>query len=246
MSGSLGEQVPQPEETFLSAVRVSPLWARFKGGGWYFALTILSAGILSSVPFWHAARRLHRPGIYRAALIYTAAGVLLVLLAGLVPRNDQGEPLGATGSVLNTIYVLGALAVLVAACIQLRPLRAEVFGRRRRVPTSSDPVIARALASRAKREKSRELADRDPVLATELGIGRPDLGRGYDDGGLINVNTAPAPVIARVGDVELGHAEAIVAARAARGGTFFNLGEVLVDVDLPPHVQDQLRERAIF
>ena len=53
-------------------------------------------------------------------------------------------------------------------------------------------------------------------------------------------------MIARVGDVELGHAEAIVAARAARGGTFFNLGEVLVDVDLPPHVQDQLRERAIF
>ena len=107
-------------------------------------------------------------------------------------------------------------------------------------------MIARALASRAKRQESRELADRDPVLATELGIGRPDLGRGYDDGGLINVNTAPAPLIARVGDVELRHAEAIVAARAARGGAFFNLGEVLVDVDLPPHVQDQLRERAIF
>jgi DNA uptake protein ComE-like DNA-binding protein len=83
-------------------------------------------------------------------------------------------------------------------------------------------------------------------LRRELGAGRPDLGRGYDDGGLIDLNTAPAALIAEVCGIDLTHAEKIVAGREARGGTFFNIGEVLVEVPLPPHVQDQLRERGIF
>jgi DNA uptake protein ComE-like DNA-binding protein len=60
------------------------------------------------------------------------------------------------------------------------------------------------------------------------------------------VNTAPAEVIARVADIDRADAEAVVAARSARGGTWFNIGELLVDVPLPPYAQEQLRERAVF
>ena len=83
-------------------------------------------------------------------------------------------------------------------------------------------------------------------MGRELGIGRPDLGRGYDDGGLVDVNSAPADVVAGICGIERVHADAIVAGRAARGGGYFNLGELLIDVRLPQDVQDQLRERAIF
>ena len=85
----------------------------------------------------------------------------------------------------------------------------------------------------------------DPSLARELGVGRPDLRRGFDDGGLIDVNSAPAAVIAQVCGIEGHQAEVIVEARQARGGTYFNLGELFVDVSLPPHVQQQLVDRAI-
>ena len=87
---------------------------------------------------------------------------------------------------------------------------------------------------------------RDPALRQDLGIGRPDLGRDYDDGGLIDVNTAPAAVIAGVCGIDVPYADAIVAGRTARGGSYYNLGELLVEVPLPPHVQEQLRERAVF
>jgi hypothetical protein len=46
--------------------------------------------------------------------------------------------------------------------------------------------------------------------------------------------------------IDQAHAEAIVAVRDARGGKFVNIGEVLIEVPLPPHDQEQLRERAIF
>ena len=83
------------------------------------------------------------------------------------------------------------------------------------------------------------------MLARELGVGRPDLGRGFDDGGLVDLNSAPTAVIAQVCGLDLELAQSIVAARQARGGTYFNLGELYVDVSLPPRVQETLNDRAL-
>jgi hypothetical protein len=217
---------------------------RLQAGGWYFALTIFSAGFLAAVPFWHAASRLGRREVRTLALAYTAAGIYLVVLMALTPpqRSD-----GSSGNeALSTIGGLSVLFVVVLACIQLRSLRREVYGGRGVVVAQADPAVARALAGRARRAETRQLLTRDPALRCELGIGRPDLGKGYDDGGLIDINTASAEVIARVCDMERVHADAIAAARAARGGTWFNIGELLVDVPLPPYAQEQVQERAIF
>ena len=217
---------------------------RFRSGGWYFVLAICSAGFLAAVPFWHAASRLGRREVRKLALAYTAAGVYLAILMALTPPQ---QPDGTSGNeTLSTISALSVLFVVVVACIQLRPLRRDVYGGGGLVPVQADPAVARALGARARREETRQLLSREPGLQRELGIGRPDLGRGYDDGGLIDVNTAPAEVIGRVADLERADAEAIVAARNARGGTWFNVGELLVDVPLPPSAQEQLRERAVF
>ena len=216
---------------------------RFLAGGWYYVLTIASVGFLAAVPFWHAASRLGWREVRTRALIYTAAVAYLAALTALTPRKADGT---SDNEALSGLFAFSALVVVVAACIQLRPLRRAVYGGGGVVPVHADPMVARALGARARRQETRQLLAREPRLQRDLGIGRPDLGRGYDDGGLIDVNTAPAAVLARVADLDPADAEAIVAARATRGGTWFNVGELLIDVPLPPSAQEQLRERAVF
>jgi helix-hairpin-helix protein len=231
---------PQPQA--LLPRRPTPL-ERLQAGGWYFAVTICSFGFLAAIPYWHAASRLSRRDVCRLALAYTLAGIYLVVLMALTPQRADGSSANET---LSTIGGLSAVFVLIAGCVQLRPLRREVYSGRGVVAAHRDPAVARAFQARARREETRRLLAEDPGLRQELGIGRPDLARGYDDGGLIDVNTAPADVIARVCGIDPAHAAAIVADRQARGGTFFNLEEVFVEVPLPPYVADQLRERAII
>ena len=217
---------------------------RFRAGGWYIVLTICTAGFLAGVPFWHAAHRLGRAQVRTLALAYTAAGIYLVVLLALTPPQRAD---GTSGNeTLSTIGGLSVVVVVVLACIQLRSLRREVYGGRGVVAAHSDPAVARALGARARREETRQLIARNPGLQRDLGIGRPDLGRGYADGGLIDLNTAPAEVIARVADIDPADAAAIVAARTARGGSWFDLAELIDNVPLPSYAQEQLRERAVF
>ena len=231
---------PQPQ--FLMPRRPTTM-NRLRAGGWYYALTICSFGFLAAIPFWHAAGRSRRRDVRHLALAYTLAGIYLVVLMALTPHRPDGTSANET---LSTIGGLSAVFVVIAGCVQLRPLRREVYGGGGVAAAHNDPAVARAMQARARREETRRLLADDPGLRQELGIGRPDLGRGYDDGGLIDLNTASAVVIARVCGIEPKHAEAIVADRDTRGGTFFNLEEVFVEVPLPPYVADQLRERAII
>jgi hypothetical protein len=231
----------QPEQS--SRTGPATFAERLKAGGWYFAVTIFSAGFLAAIPFWHAAKRLGRREVRSLARAYTVADLYLLVLMILTPQRADGTSANET---LSTIGGLSVLFIVIAGCVQLRPLRREVYGGGGGVPAHRDPAVARALEARARREESRRLIARDPALRRDLGIGRPDLGRDYDDGGLIDVNTAPAAVIAGVCGIDDRYADAIVAGRTARGGTYYNLGELLVEVPLPPHVQEQLRERAVF
>ena len=214
--------------------------AKRTGGVWYFVLTVLSAGFLAAVPFWHAWSRLRRPRLRTLALIYTAVDAFLVVLMALTP--ERGAP---GNSAVSTIGSFSACAVIVVACIQLRGVRRAVYAAPRAIAMDADPAVARALAARQRREEVRKMWAADPAVARELGVGRPDLGLGFDDGGLVDLNGAPATVIGQVCGLDAQQAAAIVAARDARGGTYYNLGELFVDVPLPPHVQGVLTERAL-
>src|SRR4051794_41169045 len=98
------------------------LMERFRAGGWYFVVTIVFAGALAAIPFWHATARLGRPGVRRLALIYTVADVLLVVLIGLSPRRADGT---SSNSFVSTVGGVVALVVMIAACVQLASLRRE-------------------------------------------------------------------------------------------------------------------------
>jgi hypothetical protein len=85
--------------------------------------------------------------------------------------------------------------------------------RRRQRGDANAQAIAAANMRRELRRQAREHAAEDPALARELRIGRPDLPRQYDDGGLIDVNHVPAPALTMLSGVTPEIAERIVSIR---------------------------------
>ena len=67
------------------------------------------------------------------------------------------------------------------------------------------------------RAQARQFATFDPGQALRLGIGRPDLTRAYDDGGLVDVNHVPGHELARLSGLSPQEAHRIVMDRVSRG-----------------------------
>lgn len=235
-----------PARVAVSAKEPGDWKERWKAGGWYLGVPVLSAGVFAAVPFWHAQSRLNRPELRSSAIKYSVAGTVIMAVAGITPKDAQGDPVGILGGILQTIAVVAALVVMITACVKLAAVRREIFSRPGWETPAGDPHVDHVNQARARREQARSLKAKDPEMARELGVGRPDLGRGYDDGGLIDLNSAPASVIADVCDGNAALADAIVAARTRRAGVFYGLGEVLMDVPVPPSVEAELRERAVL
>ncbi|SHL28556.1 hypothetical protein SAMN05443637_12363 [Pseudonocardia thermophila] len=196
-------------------------------GRWYPIVVVLSAGILSFVPFVHAAVRTRRPLMQLTAVLYTAAVVAMFLLID----TDRGGG--------------GAIAALmIIAAVHSVLIRPYVWPSLRGGPVA-DPAVAAALAARKRRQETRALIAGDPQLARELRIGRPDLpGRQYDDGGLVDLNNAPGWVIAQVCDIDRAVAEHIVRVRMM-SGPFTTVDDVLALADVPYPLWDRVRERAV-
>ncbi|MEV7597860.1 DUF4236 domain-containing protein [Kitasatospora sp. NPDC089797] len=233
-----------------SAPASAPTGRQRRPGAWYFLIVLLSAGVLSAVPFAHAAARLQRRDLLVRAGCYAAAVVVFGALSSLAPKDAQGHAVGAGGNLLSGLSVLLLIATIVTACYQLVPLRREVFGlaagpAQPAHPATADPVVAARLAARARRDEARSLAQTDPVLARDLHIGRPDLSREYDDGGLIDLNHAPAVAIAEACSIEPAPAQRIVAARQELG-SFGSLDEVFVFARIEDGTAALIREYAVL
>jgi DNA-binding SARP family transcriptional activator len=67
------------------------------------------------------------------------------------------------------------------------------------------------------RAQARAIVESDPAQARQLAIGRPDLPGWFDDGGLLDVNHAPAPVLAAMPGISSALAHRIVMDRQHRG-----------------------------
>jgi DNA uptake protein ComE-like DNA-binding protein len=216
-----------------------PPTSRF-AGWWYYVVLIGTVGVFAWVPFLHAAIRVRTARARLLALIFGGVDAVMYVLMAVQPQNDNGP--------VNTIVGLLALASVIAGCVLVSPLRHLADGH---APVAiegptADPAIQAALAARSRREEARKLATEDPLLAHELHIGRPDLTRTYDDGGLVDLNSAPADVIARVCDIPAAVAATIVTTRDERGEPFDNVDEVFVMADLPVSTWDRIRDRAVL
>lgn len=108
------------------------------------------------------------------------------------------------------------------------------------------PGDARIEAARTRleqREKALKLASENPQLAIEAGVGRPDLPGAYD-GGLVDLNHAPAEVIACLPTFDAELARRVVEARERIDG-FSSVEDLGVMLDLSGSQVEQLRDHVV-
>jgi DNA uptake protein ComE-like DNA-binding protein len=206
----------------MNALRRLGRW--FTRGGWYVVVVVGSLSMLSFVPFVHAALRLRRPSAWAFAVLYTAAVVGIFLM----PSGQQ------RGGV--------AVGVLIVAAVHAAVLRRQVWSPA--VVAGQDPAVAAVLAGRDRRGQARKIAATDPRMARELHIGRPDLTRTYDDGGLVDLNSAPPQVIAATCEIDPATAALIAEARDV-GVPFATVEDVFAVVDIPYPLWDRIRDRSV-
>jgi hypothetical protein len=208
------------------------------GSLWYLAVPVLTAGMFTFLPFLHAAIRLRRVWVWAVALLFA------LISASTIYVSEQSD--GALSDAVFAIVILGSLVVGVTL---LTRLRREVYGLgagRLDVTAEDtsevDPAVRHVLEARAKRARARELAATDPLLARELHIGRPDLHSDYDDGGLVDIATAPESVIAQVLNLPDEQAAGIVAVR----DTAITVDDLFTMTGLPLNTWEHIRDRAVI
>jgi hypothetical protein len=200
-------------------------------------LPVLSYGYLAPVPIIHAAVKLRTWTLWAAGALYAAAtavwwSVTMTVSDEPVDPNQLSDPPG-----WSLLVLLGLLVVPTAHALAVR---GRVFA-----PGPQDPALVAALHARQRREEARAIAARDPDLARELRIGRPDLPRRFDDGGLVDLNHAPVPVMVQQLGLSEADAAKVVEARDRLGG-FSSAEEVIAYTDLSPSLVDGIRERLVL
>ncbi len=145
------------------------------------------------------------------------------------------------------LFALCFLVLSVVGCFHAFLIRRRVFD-----PTGmagslagNEAAIVTVQRRRALRRQARELARTDPALARELGIGRPDQHRQYDDGGLVDVNHATVEALELLPGVTRELAERIDRARVELGH-FTSAEELSATAGLPPALTPDLVEFALF
>jgi hypothetical protein len=180
-----------------------------------------------------------------SALAYLALTLFFFVGVQFTPDN---------GGSLSDAIVLPAFAIpWLVGTINVLYLQLKVAELGTPAPASTARPAARhrprargrAVAPRAAR-RGPAIIGGNPPLAAELRIGRPDLQRQYDDGGLVDVNHVPAPVLATELDLPPQVAAAITAERERLGG-FGSPEEIMVYCGgVTPDRLDLIRDRLIF
>jgi hypothetical protein len=92
-----------------------------------------------------------------------------------------------------------------------------------------------------RRAEARRLLLRQPAVAQDLRIGRPDLPGRFDDGGLVDVNAVPAEVLVACLGWTPAEADSVIRARG-RLGRFSGSEELIAFGDLLPARVDDASE----
>lgn len=186
-------------------------------------------GVATPATMLIAAARLRTSLLmWLAVPVYIA---LTVLWLGTEP--EPGTALeGASTAAFMLSIVLGTGHALV--------IRRKVFP-----DNALEGAKAEVRRRQEQRARARDLARRHPETAVEMHIGRPDLERVYDDGGLVDLNHAPVSALTLIPGLTPEMAEGIVRVRADVGG-FVSPEEVAAMAGLPPSLTPRIAEYGIF
>jgi len=189
--------------------------------------------------------------------IYLAATIAMIVSLGAVNSSS-----GAGAAVGGFIVALAGCAAVHTAVL-FRPGREQAA-----VPTGTPTgaaagalagapagpasleqanreAVARAKSRLERRKEARRMVAAQPDLARDLKIGRPDLPRDYDDGGLVDVNHVPSTVLSAQLGLTPAEVTDVLTARE-RLGRFTSADELCAYTQLSPDRVDELRELMIF
>jgi DNA uptake protein ComE-like DNA-binding protein len=94
------------------------------------------------------------------------------------------------------------------------------------------------------RARALAIAQQNPALAREIGIGRPDRS-GAADAGLVDVNNASVTALLKLPGIDGDIATSIIEAREKVGG-FSSLEDLGETLDLDGHLIERLRGQVVF
>lgn len=198
------------------------------------SMPIWSLSLLAYLPFLRIALARHRARDWAVFTGYLAAVVLEVVLASIAGPDDAASV--AAGSLAVTVAGFAAVHAFVA----FSPGRQAGANAR-----ASELALTAARARVHRRQQARELAEHNPVLARELGIGRPDVPHDYDDGGLVDVNQVPGDALASSLGFTPAESAAVISARE-RLGRFSSVEELSVYAQLPLGRVEAVRDLLLF
>jgi hypothetical protein len=224
--------------------RGSVLWA---------LIPLFTLGLGTTFVLAWAARRLRSRALGAGAVVALLMTVLALALSGTA--GDSGS--AASGGFFVLLIGGGLTTTFMVRPQLVRP----DYGDRTRTrvgpawqsapgwaaprPSGVDPAISQAMGRRQRRAEARRILEGDPALARELRIGRPDLPRQFDDGGLIDVNHVPTTILATLPGFTPELAERVARTRDEHQGFAF-VQELEVYANLPEGLADELTERLIF
>jgi hypothetical protein len=208
------------------------------------SVPVWSIGFLSFVPFLAFAVINRRKRDWAVFAAYLAATIGLIVAIGAVNVNSNAD--GAVGGFIIALAGCAAVHAAVlfrpgrdrAALVQAGPEQPSLERRNRE-------ALAEAKSRIERRQDARRLVGTNPSLARDLKIGRPDLPRDYDDGGLVDVNHVPSSVLTTTLGLAQAEVTDVMAARE-RLSRFSSADELCAYTQLSPDRVDELRDLMIF
>ena len=201
------------------------------------AITLLSFGtftwaVVGAYALWRRSWRLAVAGVGYFILIAS-----VVVLALRATENDEGSDAEAfyVVGVLGFCWIVGTVHVVLLSPAVWSALT-KLLGAGDRRDTEK---------RRVRREQARYLLHYYPVARHELRIGRPDLPRNFDDGGLVDLNAVPEYVLAGLPGLTGEQRRQIAVDRWLRG-PYASMEELAGRCPLPPATIDLLREVLLF
>jgi DNA uptake protein ComE-like DNA-binding protein len=200
--------------------------------GWWVLLTLVPFGWGNWLAFLFAGVRARE----RRWKFWSAGYAFLALMPFAVL-----DPLVAAGENHDAVVGIVLLGTWMAGVVHALIIRPEYV---RRVSGGMATAVEAAREQVQSRQEALRLAQREPEVARELGVGRPDR-PGAHDAGLVDVNSAPLEVIDRLPGIDNAAARRIVAVREQVDG-FTSLEDIGMTMDLDGETVEDLRGRVVF
>jgi hypothetical protein len=198
------------------------------------AVPLVTFGLGTVPAFVYPVVRRRKRVDWISLAVYTA-----LMITGFVILDGDDD------SVRNDIYFAIFLLVWLGGTVHAFVIRSRVFAATAdHVDDAVDDAVAVVEGRKQLRDAARDAAQ-DPVIAWELRIGRPDLPRKFDDGGLVDINHVPPPVLASLPGMTPELVNRVMLVREQSNG-FTSVEELSAFAELPPALTGMLDEYLIF